>query len=218
MGGRGADQLAGARNHLGFEAAVGVLGMVAVERHGAGAVGVHAPEILVENRVAVDVVPARVADASIGQQRGEPLVRLVEGEGSDLAGLAEQPVQGVDVPSLAELGPEAARMPLTPGGAEHEVAAGEIGRHEVLVGAGGELLYPSASKVQFEQVIEGVARLARGVGEGDAVGVPREDRREDAAAPAIGIEQRRCRERAAGLLEHEQAAARAGAPSEVLHH
>ena len=153
------DDLLRAGDRLDLERAVRRRRGVAPDGLRIGAVGPRGPEVLVRHRVAVDVVPPGVEDQPALRHRGEPLVRVVERERAEVPAVGVHAVQRVDVPARAELRAEAAGVAAAARRAERDAAVGQIGRHEVVVRAAGELAQARAVDVHFVDVVEAFVAL-----------------------------------------------------------
>ena len=95
---------------------------------------------------AIDVFPAHVEDAAVGQHPGRVVVVVVAGEHADVLAVAVAAVERrhASVPAVDE--PPASRR------AEDDAAVGAVGRLDVVVGPVGQLHEPAAVDIDFVEV------------------------------------------------------------------
>ena len=127
---------------------------VAEQEHLVAAVGVHRPQAMEFLRGAVDVIPPGVKDSAAGQHRRPVIADVVGRKGADVAA-------GVHVVQAAGLRVVAGHEAVAAAGDEHDPAAGQIVRLDVIPIAGSQL--PQAAPVGVDFVEVGVLRAALAV-------------------------------------------------------
>ena len=120
------DDLAGAGNRLGVDHHdAGML--VAEVDHQRRAVRIDRPEMMVQQLIAVDILPAHVQHAAVGQHPRRVFLFGVVGEHADVAAV------GVAAVQRGHLGPPARHEPMAAAGAEDDAAVGRVDRLDVVV-------------------------------------------------------------------------------------
>ena len=210
-----------ARNRAGFPNAVRGERVVAEVDPHVRPVRADRPEVLIEDGVAVDVVPARVENPPVIQDRRIPFVRFVERDRIDRffgrgagrsAGLHQS--QRVNVARAASTTVVAA----PPSRNEHHPAVGEAGRVEVIETAAGQFLDAASIGRHFVNVIVPVhgRRIAPALGrtlrlaerEVDSLAIERDVRMHEIARRKPPCRQRSRVHRLARLVEDKNPAAR----------
>lgn len=149
---RGHD-LARAGDRFGVEH--GDPGELVAEEHGhARTVRVDRPKMMVEQLVAVDILPPRIEHSAIGQHPGRVFVLGIAAHCAEVLAVAVAAVEDGD-PGV----PAGHRTPAAAGD-EHDPAVGQVGRLDVVVRAVGHLDQTAAVGVDFAEVIGVLAALA----------------------------------------------------------
>ena len=136
---------------------------VAVPDHLGGAVGVGGPEMVIVDLAAIHVFPARVEDAAVGQRPGRVVLLVVAGDGADVLAVGVAAVQD------GHLRQPAVDPALAAGGDEDDVAVGQVGGLDVVVGAVGELAQAGAVGIDLVEVV--LLRAAFAIAEEDLLAV-----------------------------------------------
>ena len=175
-GREGGDDLVGAGDRLGVDHDDARVHVAVVDGLGR-AVGVHGPQVVELDLAAVDVFPAGVEDAAVGQHPGRVVVLGVGRDALDVRAV------GVAAVEDADLGHPAVDPAVAAGGDEDDVAVGQVGGLEVVVRAVGELAQARAVDVDLVEVVVAGACLA--VGEEDPLAVVVDLRVADGAARVV---------------------------------
>ena len=123
--------------------------VVAVVDAHAAAVGTGRPELLVEDGIAIHVVPASVEETSVRQERGRPFMRLMEGDGMRV--LAVRPhAREREHRARTSSAPVIAAAPRR---GEHDVPARQVDREEVVEAVRGE---PSRRAARQRRLVDAV--------------------------------------------------------------
>ena len=126
---------------------------------------------------AIDVFPARVEHAAVGQRPGRVVLFVVAGDGADVLAVGVAPVHDGD------LREPAVDPALAAGGDEDDVAVGQVGGLDVVVGAVGELAQAGAIGVDLVEVV--LLRAAFAIAEEDLLAVVVDLRVAHAAARVV---------------------------------
>ncbi len=120
---------------------------VAIPGHLGRAVGIGDPEMVIVDLAAIDVFPARIEDAAIGQRPGCVILLVVAGDGADVPAIGVATVQDGDLRKPAVDPALAARRD------ENDVAVGKVGGLDIIVGAIGKLPQAAAVGIDFVKVV-----------------------------------------------------------------
>ncbi len=127
------------------------------------AVWIHRPEVMELDVAAINVFPAGIEDATVGQDPGSVVLPRVEGEAADVAAVDFAAVDG------AHLRHPAGHPTAAAGGDEGDAAIGQVGRLIIVVRPVGNL--PEAAAVKLDLVEVVVMRACLEVGEDGLVAV-----------------------------------------------
>ena len=128
------NDLIGVRDGLGIDHD-DARGLVAEVNHLVGAVGIGAPQVMIVDLGAVDVLPALIEDAAIGKWPGGIFLFEVGGNELDIATVGVAAVEGGD------LGEPAIDPAFAAAGDKHDAAVWQLAWFEVIPRAVGELVH-----------------------------------------------------------------------------
>ena len=137
------DDLVRARNRLGVDHDGPWILVAEVDRL-PRAVGIDDPQMVIMHLAAVDVFPAGIEDASVGQRPRRVVVLDVAGELADVLALAVAAVQH------RHLGQPAVHPAFAAARNEHDAAIGQVAGLDVVPGAVGQLAQPAAVGVDLD--------------------------------------------------------------------
>jgi hypothetical protein len=134
------------RNRLGVDHQDARM-LVPVEYHLRGAVRVGGPQMMVVDLGSVDIFPALIQDAAVGQRPRRVVVFHIGRQRAEVSAVGVAAVQHGD------LGQPALDPALAAAGDEHDAVVGQIGRFDVVVGPVGQLPQVAAVHVDLVQMI-----------------------------------------------------------------
>jgi len=138
--------LARVRDRLGIDHHIARMLIAKIDHH-VGPVGVDRPEVMVQELIAVDVLPAHVQHSAVGQHPGRVFLFRVVGQHADVGAVRVAAVQ------RGNLGLPARHEPVATAGTENDRVVGSVDGLDIVVRPVGQLPEIRAVDADFVQVV-----------------------------------------------------------------